>query len=142
MGGNQMLPAHRAVLPPHCLEEARVVHARCRVVVAMHRDAVEPADCIRQPGVARTLPDAARQLQHRAVEGEVGVEGCGTAQGFHALRNPAERTAGWRIGRRALLRVRRARLRIRRRWSCRLAILIWPLFLTLLGSLLIAGWVW
>ncbi len=59
-----------------------------------------------RPGSPGPCPYSAGQSQHRAVEGEICVEGGGAAQCLHALRNPVERVAaGGRVGRGALLRI-------------------------------------
>ena len=93
VAGHQVLPPHGGVLPFDRLQQPRIIHAGRCIVVAMHGDAVQPAHRSSKLGVAGAFPQAAGQLQHRAVEGEICMEGSGTAERFHALRNPIERVA-------------------------------------------------
>lgn len=44
MRRHEVLPAHCAVLPSHCIQQTRVIHASGGVVIAVHRDAVQPVD--------------------------------------------------------------------------------------------------
>jgi hypothetical protein len=100
LGGDEVLPTGDTVLFAHCVKTRGIVHSRSGKAITVNRDTVQFGDRVGHILLA-AIEDAARHLQHGAVEGEVGMKRGGVAEFFDPTWHPVEWLLGESEGHRA-----------------------------------------